>query len=76
MVSLQLLQDIQKAFSRQRLRQSVDSGITLPCPTCAGSGRVRSPNLLAMSALRKIRERLATQGNRAAFVEVTPVGAG
>lgn len=65
------------AFSRQRLRQSVDSGITLPCPTCAGSGRVRSPNLLAMSALRKIRERLATQGNRAAFVEVTvPVEVG
>jgi ribonuclease E len=64
-------------FSRQRLRQAVDSGITLTCPTCAGSGRVRSPNLLAMSALRKIRERLATQGNRAAFVEVTvPVEVG
>lgn len=65
------------SFSRQRLRQAVDSGITLPCPTCTGSGRVRSPNLLAMSALRKIRERLATQGGRAAFVEVTvPVEVG
>ncbi|HOI09015.1 MAG TPA: Rne/Rng family ribonuclease, partial [Myxococcota bacterium] len=64
-------------FSRQRIRQAVDSGVTLPCPACTGSGRVRSPALLAMSALRKIRERLATQGQRAAYVEVTvPVEVG
>ncbi len=58
-------------FSRQRIRQAVDSGVTLPCPACSGSGRVRSPALLAMSALRKIRERLAMQGQRAAYLEVT-----
>jgi ribonuclease E len=58
-------------FSRQRLRQAVDSGVTLPCPTCQGAGRVRSPALTAMSVLRKIRERLATQSQRAAYVEIT-----
>jgi len=58
-------------LTRQRLRQSVDSGITLPCPTCQGSGRVRSPNLQAMAALRRIRERLATSAGNVAYVEVT-----
>ncbi len=48
-------------FSRQRIRQSVDSGVTLACPTCNGAGRVRSPAILAMSALRRVQERLATQ---------------
>ena len=58
-------------LTRQRLRQSVDSGITLPCPTCQGSGRVRSPSLQAMAALRRIRERLATSAANVAYVEVT-----
>jgi len=58
-------------LTRQRLRQSVDSGITLPCPTCQGSGRVRSPSLQAMAALRRIRERLATSAGNVAYVEVT-----
>jgi len=58
-------------LTRQRLRQSVDSGITLPCPTCQGSGRVRSPSLQAMAALRRIRERLATSSGNIAYVEVT-----
>lgn len=59
------------AFSRQRLRSTVDSGILLPCPVCQGSGRVRSPALVAMSTLRRLRERLATQARKAAVVEVT-----
>jgi ribonuclease E len=58
------------AFSRQRLRQSVGSGSTTACPTCSGTGRIRTPALLAMSTLRKVRERLAGQGTRAAYVEV------
>jgi ribonuclease E len=59
------------AFSRQRIRQSVDLGSTLTCPTCFGTGRVRSPALLALSALRRVRERLATQAHlHPAYVEV------
>ena len=60
------------AFSRQRLRQSAESSAMVECPTCSGTGRVRSPALLAMSALRKVRELLARQrpGQRVAFVEV------
>ncbi len=58
-------------FSRQRLRQAVDSAITLPCPACSGAGRVRSPALLATSALRKVRERLATAATPAAYVEIS-----
>jgi len=58
------------AFSRQRIRQTVDSGVNLACPTCSGSGRIRSPSALAMSALRRVRERLATQSKPGAFVEV------
>ena len=58
-------------FSRQRLRQAVDSAITLPCPACSGAGRVRSPALLATSALRKVRERLAIAATPAAYVEIS-----
>ncbi|NOZ00913.1 MAG: Rne/Rng family ribonuclease [Deltaproteobacteria bacterium] len=58
------------AFSRQRIRQSVDSGVNLDCPTCSGTGRIRSSSSLAMSALRTVRERLATQSKKVAYVEV------
>lgn len=58
------------AFSRQRIRQTMDTGITLPCPTCDGVGRIRSPSSLAMTALRRVRERLATMKHKAAYVEV------
>lgn len=58
------------AFSRQRIRQAMDSGVTLPCPTCSGTGRLRSPSSLAMTALRRVRERLATLKQKAAYVEV------
>ncbi len=58
------------AFSRQRIRQAMDTGATLPCPTCAGSGRLRSPSSLAMTALRRVRERLATLKQKAAYVDV------
>ncbi len=58
------------AFSRQRIRQAMDSGVNLPCPTCSGTGRLRSPSSLAMTALRRVRERLATLKQKAAYVEV------
>jgi len=59
------------AFSRQRIRQKVDSGVMLTCPECAGSGLIRSSSAQSMSTLRHIRERLATHSKKAAYVEVT-----
>lgn len=57
-------------FSRQRLRQSVEASVTEPCPLCSGSGRIRSPTMLAMATLRKVRERLATHRSKVEYVEV------
>jgi ribonuclease E len=59
------------AFSRQRLRHNVDEGIMSLCPTCGGTGRIRAPGPLAMSILRRLRERLTNMSGDSELVEVT-----
>ncbi len=43
-------------LSRQRLRPSILELSTRTCPTCAGSGLVRSTESLALHALRRVQE--------------------
>ncbi|HNZ03619.1 MAG TPA: Rne/Rng family ribonuclease [Myxococcota bacterium] len=59
------------AFSRQRLRHTVEEGIMSACPACSGTGRIRAPGPLAMSILRRLRERIANMTGDPEMVEVT-----
>ncbi|MGO9119014.1 MAG: Rne/Rng family ribonuclease [Desulfomonilaceae bacterium] len=45
-------------LSRQRLRSSLGTGEYLECPMCDGSGKVRSPEMTAVSVFRKIKSQL------------------
>ncbi len=49
-------------LSRQRLRSPLAEGIYVPCQRCRGLGRIKSPVSTALSVLRKVKERLATDG--------------
>ena len=42
-------------MSRQRLRASLVSQSSLRCPTCAGTGRIKNHEVVALEALRKIQ---------------------
>ncbi|WP_025322808.1 Rne/Rng family ribonuclease [Deferrisoma camini] len=45
-------------LSRQRLKPGAAAAVTRPCPSCRGSGRVRSPESFALSVLRMIQAEL------------------
>jgi ribonuclease E len=45
-------------LSRQRLKSSLGTGEYLECPMCDGSGKVRSPEMTAVSVFRKIKSQL------------------
>jgi len=45
-------------LSRQRLKGSLDEGVHITCQYCQGRGRIRSPESLALTVLRKIQERV------------------
>ncbi len=45
-------------LSRQRLKPAASISVTLACPTCGGSGRVRSPESFALTVLRMIQAEL------------------
>lgn len=42
-------------LSRQRLKSSLGTGEYLDCPVCEGSGKVRSPEMCALAAFRRIK---------------------
>ncbi|MCL4134049.1 UNVERIFIED_CONTAM: hypothetical protein GTU68_037646 [Idotea baltica] len=42
-------------MSRQRLRASLSSQSSVKCPNCSGSGRIKSSDIIALEALRKIQ---------------------
>lgn len=45
--------------NRQRLRQALSVRTHEPCPTCAGTGRIPSPELVGLNLLRQIEARAA-----------------
>ncbi len=46
--------------NRQRVQQALQMRTHRPCPTCAGTGRIASPEMVGLSLLRRIEERAAT----------------
>lgn len=59
-------------ISRQRLRASILEEAHEVCPLCRGMGWVRTPQSVAVSVLRKLRERLSTGGVREVEVRISP----
>ena len=59
-------------MSRQRLRPSLVESVSLACPHCQGSGRVRSVNSSALHILRLIEEEAAKQAGPVFTICVHP----
>ena len=41
-------------MTRKRTRESLEQSLTVPCPNCSGLGRIRSLEMLASAALRRL----------------------
>lgn len=50
-------------MTRQRVRQSHWQSMTAPCPTCAGTGRIFTPDTIVRRTERAVR-RMAAEGRR------------
>ncbi|MEO1139450.1 MAG: Rne/Rng family ribonuclease [Pseudomonadota bacterium] len=62
-------------MSRQRLRPGMIEATTQPCPSCHGTGLIRSDDNLALSILRQIEEEGVRRRSREVLVKA-PVGIG
>ena len=60
-------------MSRQRLRPGMIEATTQPCPSCHGTGLIRSDDNLALSILRQIEEEGVRRRSREVLVKC-PVG--
>ena len=47
-------------INRQRIKQALEVRTHRPCPTCAGTGRLASPELVTLNLLRRIEARAAS----------------
>ena len=47
-------------INRQRIHQALSLRTHRPCPTCDGTGRIASPEMVGLSLLRRIEARAAT----------------
>lgn len=59
-------------INRQRLKTPLVQRTHRPCPTCAGLGRIASPETVSLSLMRRIEERAAMGGIKAARVRLHP----
>jgi ribonuclease E len=59
-------------MSRQRLRAPLATQSHQNCPTCAGRGQVKDPNLVALEALRKVQAAVIVGGVDVAKVRLHP----
>ncbi|RMG88325.1 MAG: Rne/Rng family ribonuclease, partial [Candidatus Dadabacteria bacterium] len=59
-------------LSRQRIKPGAAAAVTRPCPTCRGSGRVRTPESFALSILRMIQAELPRKDLHQIRVGVPP----
>jgi ribonuclease G len=59
-------------MTRKRVRQSLQSLFCAPCPTCKGSGVVKSDATLSAEIFRKIQAQSAEGGGRDVVVRVHP----
>lgn len=51
-------------ISRQHLYGSVKEILTVPCPHCAGTGTIKSPEIISEEIIHDIRKRLAKKSKR------------
>jgi ribonuclease E len=47
-------------INRQRIQQALEMRTHRPCPTCGGSGRLASPEMVTLNLLRRIEARAAS----------------
>ncbi|MEM7244499.1 MAG: Rne/Rng family ribonuclease [Acidobacteriota bacterium] len=59
-------------LTRQRKRRSLDGQLLEPCPSCRGSGRVRSAGALCNEILRRLRAQARREPAAAATVRAHP----
>ena len=59
-------------MSRQRLKASIISKSSIKCPSCHGTGNVKSPELVALETLRKIQSAVVVGKIRTVNVRMSP----
>ncbi|MEQ1505649.1 MAG: Rne/Rng family ribonuclease [Myxococcota bacterium] len=60
-------------MTRKRVQEGLDRYLHEACPTCAGTGHIRSTDTLAYEILREVkREAARSQGGSAIYVNTTP----
>ena len=59
-------------INRQRIQQALALRTHRPCPTCAGSGRLASPEMVSLNLLRRIEARAATGTLQGVRIELHP----
>jgi ribonuclease E len=59
-------------INRQRIRQALSVRTHRPCPTCSGTGRIPSPELVSLNLLRRIETRAAAGGLEVARIALHP----
>lgn len=59
-------------INRQRLKTPLVQRTHRPCPTCAGLGRIASPDTVSLSLLRRIEERAAMGGIKGVRIRLHP----
>lgn len=59
-------------INRQKIRQALHLRTHRACPTCAGTGRIASPEMVSLNLLRRIEARAATVRLRSVRIELHP----
>jgi ribonuclease E len=59
-------------INRQRLQQALDLRTQRRCPTCGGTGRIASPEMISLNLLRRIEAKAATGGWERVRIELHP----
>ena len=59
-------------INRQRIQQALQVRTHRPCPTCNGTGRLASPELISLNLLRRIEARAATGTIQAVRIGLHP----
>jgi ribonuclease G len=63
-------------MTRKRVRQGLQSSLMAHCPTCKGSGVVKSPAAITAEIYRKIQAAAADVGGQEVLIRVNPEMAG
>ena len=59
-------------INRQKIQQSLSMRTHRPCPTCTGTGRIASPEMVGLNLLRRIEARAASGSLRQVKIQLHP----